>query len=217
MPHLPQNPRDFRRSFSRALAGHAAVSADEIDDEHLALLFAGRVDELPAHARAALLEQVACHPWAAQLLAEAKPPIRRSDRSQRAARPRLAGGGRPSILVIGTVVTWALAACLTLAVGVWRFADRNGPTPGTASRGPTIGTYSTGTTDATDPPSGPGQYWDQRDRLAHRPVAVVPSPPPPARHGLDLRDVALLVLAVTWLLLTIPIVVWVVQWLVRRG
>ena len=209
MPHLPQNPRDFRRLFARAMAGHAAASADEIDDEHLALLAAGRLDELPPHARSALLEQVAVQPWAAQLVAETAPP---------AGRRPMGRTARPSALKIGTLTAWGLAACLTLAAGIWRSADRAAPTHG----GPTIGTYSTHpapdpVTSPTPEPSGPAQYWERRDRQARRaaPAAVAP-PPPPSWQSRQVRDVALLVLALTWLLLTIPVVVWLVRW-VRRA
>ncbi len=123
----------------RAMAGPAQL--DAIDPEHLALLAEGRADELGKADRQRLLSQIAQDADARRWLAELTGPARSATarRARRTVRP--------------LAVAWALAASLTVALGLWSWTVPPRPADAPAHG---IEPYSV-QHDGAD-------YWDQLDR-----------------------------------------------------
>lgn len=107
----------------RAASASAGRHLHHADPEHLALLAAGRLDEIPEHERPALLDAVAADPDLAALVADLSVPGALEGAFDDAIplRDRRWASPRPWRI--------ALAACglLAAALLLWRLADPPGP------------------------------------------------------------------------------------------
>jgi len=161
---------------------------DRVSPEDLYLLATGGLQRIPENRRRDLLEAIAADPALAQLVAQLHHDAGRgaSDGGQAVAH----GARRPPAwvrqLMHGML---AAAACLTIAMGAWRFADTpTHPAPGTEN----IETYQ------ADPAH---DYW--RDAGAQARIE---------REVRDrMRDYALLLSAAATFVLAIPVAWWALR------
>jgi hypothetical protein len=134
---LPNNRPEMAALLASAFEAHAPPDDPEINDEHLQMLIEGRLDELDDRERNLLFSQLAAAPWAAALLAQIKPVAPDLPVTDRFA----------PIPWLTARRLFAMAACLTLALLVWRFAD---PPPGSDSLVPHLSRFG----------SSSNSYWD---------------------------------------------------------
>jgi len=150
-----------------------------VSDEQIALLASGRADELSASERGRVLAAVARDPELGRLVRElqglglaGQNTTRRSATRPVASRFMQAG--------------WVAAACLTVAIGVWRFADP--PITSPSDSGGEVQTLH-------QQPDHGEQYWEQAEKQRLE-----------AQAKRDrLRDYALLASAGACLVLSIPV------------
>jgi len=115
MTRMPQTRTDMIALVRDAMQRQDA-DAPTADPEHLVMLATGRADELPAPDRARLLRAVASDPQTSQLVAE----LRAMDLDEPAAPPKTLGSPN---WFRATRVVWAIAACLFVALSLWRLVD----------------------------------------------------------------------------------------------
>ncbi len=156
MRELPRSRHDMIDRLQNAMA-QAGSDAPELDCEHLALMAAGRLDELDPDDRSRLLARIAADPDAGRLLADLR-QLGLDESDDAAAGPDHA---RPLRLLKMTAVGWAVAACMVIGLGLWRTAQP--PIP-MHSGGPG-GTFQVYSADDAAP-----DYWSQvnHQRLQHR-------------------------------------------------
>jgi hypothetical protein len=192
---IPKSPAEIVRLLTRTMS--ASGDAGEINEEDLALLCLGRIDEIPAEARARLLQKISADPQAGEVIAELR-------QMGWGAEVRIAD---PAMLTlrIGSWA-WAAAACLAIALGVWRLAAPPGNLP--------------------NPPANPPAYVqtipqpeNPANATAPRPQPAPPPQPNPApAQSIPARDSALVVTMILAALLSIPTVYYIrLRRLMRRG
>ena len=213
MERIPDNRAELCDLLEAAVAAHRPPTGP-VNEEHLALLAAGRLDLLSDAERETVLRQVAVTPWAAQLVEECqdlglgladsrRPLLDEADSApdardfanplrihaestttetpaQAAARPRRRPQTGSQTFRLATRTLWALAASLTLALGVWRIADP--PQPETKGGFGTFGVGDAGTTGT-----------------------------PAMRASDQVRDNVLVIVGLACLLLSIPVTYWALR------
>ena len=207
------NAAQLARLLEGAVADTPPPPGPVPDDDEIELLLGGRLDTLPEADQRRILSHVAADPELARLVAEmhamtaaeadAGPAEQPAPRGQPdpPAWPRDGAKMRYGGLIFFTRCVFAVAACLTLGLGVWRLVDP--PTAEQQQQQNQIRTMGTGPRQ-TDP--GKTDYWDevQRRRQGER------VPPPPASPGMHPRDYALILVGVACLILAIPVAYWAI-------
>jgi len=123
-PNAKQLQAALRGALDTPTPSGAPGSDVDTFAEDLFLIAAGRGDELPAARRDELLEAVAIDPGIAALLQDAHTLAAEQHSTSHAGADNVAPPP-PTFQFPRTAVrtVFALAACLTVALGVWRFAD----------------------------------------------------------------------------------------------
>jgi hypothetical protein len=137
------------RLLDQSISQFANPGSTEVNEEHLTLLCMGRIDELSAAERYVILRQIAADAELANLVAQMREMGWGEDEHP-------ASTFQDVILRI-TPIAWSLAACLAVALGVWRFA---GSTPNSGNGAVAIRTNSDGNSSLpvmTNPVGGTGQ------------------------------------------------------------
>ena len=177
MTSLPRTRNDMIAIVREAMQRHRAGDSPDVNEEHLVMLATGRLDELPPGDRARLLRQVAGDAATSQLVAE----LRSLGLEEPAAAPLPVGGPN---WFRATQIVWAIAACLCIALGLWRLADSPYDLPQPAQPIEQMG---------ADDPADP---WDA---LAAERRAEA--------EAQQWRDIALISAATIWGVVTIPLVI----------
>jgi len=187
----PKNRSDMIHLLHAAMDQSGSTTADRtIEDEHIALLAEGRLDELPESDRQHLLRQVASDPQIAQVLREVRQLI-----------DAPAAGTRQGIssqsFMRFTQYAWAAAACLFLTLGLWRMVDPSAP----LQRGPDQSVHI-----LQNQPAGSTDYWQMHNQqqLKNR------------LHQDELRDWALIISSGVCVILANPVVLIAVRGLLRK-
>jgi hypothetical protein len=177
---IPRSSVELTRLLQRAMA--RPDRSQQINEEYLAQLCLGRIDEIPAEVRSHLLDAIAADPESAELVAELR---------------QLGWGGDVRIgdAAIFTLRlsswAWAAAACLALALGVWRLAAP----PANPANPPTY-------VQTIPQPENPANASAPRPQPSPAPQ-VNPQPAAPA-PAFAARDAALLAAIVLAALLSVP-------------
>jgi hypothetical protein len=141
---------DMVRLLHEALAAGAGPAGDEVNEEHLAMLVTGQLDQLDDEPRRTLLRQVAGDEKLAALVRDL------TTMGLGEATPALRGAPGAGVVVLRWVVrgVWAAAACLVLGLGIWRAVDP--PRAGDVSDLP-VGPMSTDGPSTSAPTEWPGE------------------------------------------------------------
>ena len=172
---MTSSASDPQSVLLRALERAGPVPRDRVDEEQVALVSTGRTEGMSDEERRRVLDTIAADTNLAEWVAQTRGALMSEARPQDTETGRRAGRSGSVLFRIGTV-GWALAACVTLALGVWRVSE---PTP-------------------TFDPSGPGYRMTEHGTSAESTIQ--------RQTTADrVRDVGLAVGGAVWVGLTIPL------------
>jgi hypothetical protein len=116
--NIPKNKYDMIKLLEEVIHSQCSGPTEEIDDEKIALLASGKIDLLPEDQQKLLLKQVAADPVAAELVKDlADLNLTTEEDSKPAAFKRLV------VMVRPIAAAWAVAACLTFGIFLWRTVE----------------------------------------------------------------------------------------------
>lgn len=202
MDNPPITRGQVATALERAMDDAAERAAGPVDDEHLALLLEGRLDELAKEDRRQLLHRVATDPELSAVVAQAGAgPGERDEAAE--ARPAVAGRILPAVVRL----VWAVAACAAIGLGIWRYAE---PTRSPERRTTDMPDIHVGASSAERPGTGEplpsDKYWKeikQQQAEAER------------DQWHTVRDYALLGSMGVSAILSVPVVYWALGGLFR--
>jgi hypothetical protein len=188
----------------------AGASVEHVDEEYVALLCEGNIEQIPAEDRAAILAAVASDPELAELVKEL-------GAAGLGTQKRI---NDPAIFALQAATwTWAAAACAVVLLGIFRMMSPAGPHQNIRPQAVAVAPNSS-SPQSVNPSNAenPLPQTQPPQSAPPPPQAVESTTPPPSTSNWRAQDILFYLAVVALVLLTLPAMMWLqfARWR-RRG